>query len=350
MPPPTTTFASPIPAVLHALGLRLALLAHAFLAIFSDPGSQFSIWSLGCALLISLLFIARRQHRRGRKFRLRPILRVVLPRRLFRGASIRADAGFFLLNNFAAGALIGWALFSFAGIQHAAQLALTAMFGPAHQRLPPLPAELLQTGAMFLAYEFAYWFDHWLKHKVPFLWEFHRVHHTAETLTPATVYRVHPIDTLVFYDIAVVIMASTNAAIAQMTGLPGHGITFGGSNILTLGGIFLLGHLQHSHMWIAFTGRLGRILLSPAHHQIHHSDNPAHYGKNLGSSLAIFDTLFGTLVVPEKRRQNLVFGVRAEAGERGPHTITGGLVTPFVRAFGALRLVQRPIGEGAVST
>jgi sterol desaturase/sphingolipid hydroxylase (fatty acid hydroxylase superfamily) len=269
---------------------------------------------------------------------------------LLRGASIRADAGFFLLNNFAAGALIGWALFSFAGMEQAAQLGLTAVFGPSHPRLPPLPAELLQTAAMFLAYEFAYWFDHWLKHQVPFLWEFHRVHHTAETLTPATVFRVHPIDSLLFYNIAVITMALTNAVVAQMTGLPGHGITIGGSNILALAGIFLLGHLQHSHMWIAFTGRLGRVLLSPAHHQIHHSDNPAHYGKNLGSSLAIFDAMFGTLLVPEKRRQNLVFGVGAEPGERGPHTISGALVTPFVRAIAALRPVPRAGAEDAATT
>jgi sterol desaturase/sphingolipid hydroxylase (fatty acid hydroxylase superfamily) len=340
-------------SALHALGERLVLIGHALLKIFTDPGSQFSIWSLGCALLASILFIAHRQHRRGRPFRLRPILRVVLPRRLVRGASTRADAGFFLLNNFAAGALIGWALLSFATIGHAAQFALTAVFGPAHPRMAPLPADILQTAAMFLAYEFAYWLDHWLKHEVPFLWEFHRVHHTAETLTPATVYRVHPIDTLVFYNMAVVIMAVANAATGQLTGQPGHGITVGGSNILVLAGVFMLGNLQHSHMWIAFTGRLGHVLLSPAHHQIHHSADPGHYGKNLGSSLAIFDTLFGTLLVPEKRRQKLVFGVSADPGERGPHTITGALVTPFVRAAAAIRPAPRPIAgsqDGALTT
>ena len=54
-------------------------------------------------------------------------------------------------------------------------------------------------------------------------------------------------------------------------------------------------HLQHSHMWIAFRGMLGRIFVSPAHHQVHHSDNPKHFDKNFGSCLALWDWMFGTL-------------------------------------------------------
>jgi sterol desaturase/sphingolipid hydroxylase (fatty acid hydroxylase superfamily) len=161
------------------------------------------------------------------------------------------------------------------------------------------------------------------------------VHHTAETLTPVTVYRVHPVDSLVFFNIAVLIMGITNAAVGYATGVAGLGYTVGGSNAIALLGIFLLGHLQHSHVWIAFTGVWGRIFLSPAHHQIHHSTDPAHFGKNLGSSIAIWDVVFGTLLVPERKRQKLVFGV--EPGMHSPHTITGGLVTPFVRCLALLR-------------
>jgi sterol desaturase/sphingolipid hydroxylase (fatty acid hydroxylase superfamily) len=43
-------------------------------------------------------------------------------------------------------------------------------------------------------------------------------------------------------------------------------------------------HLQHSQIWTTFTGVLGRIFVNPAHHQIHHSDNPKHYN---GSCLAL---------------------------------------------------------------
>jgi len=33
---------------------------------------------------------------------------------------------------------------------------------------------------------------------VPFLWEFHKVHHSANVLTPITAFRVHPVDTWLF--------------------------------------------------------------------------------------------------------------------------------------------------------
>ncbi|MEZ4574493.1 MAG: sterol desaturase family protein [Vampirovibrionales bacterium] len=44
--------------------------------------------------------------------------------------------------------------------------------------------------------DFAIFFAHWLQHKVPLLWEFHKVHHTAKVLTPVTLYRMHPVDNL----------------------------------------------------------------------------------------------------------------------------------------------------------
>ena len=93
-------------------------------------------------------------------------------------------------------------------------------------------------------------------------------------------------------------------------------------------------HLQHTHIWIAFRGVLGRIFVSPAHHQIHHSTNPIHFNKNLGSCLAIWDWLFGTLHVPAKMREKLTFGV--EPAYPDAHTITGEFLSPFGRAFNVM--------------
>ena len=73
-----------------------------------------------------------------------------------------------------------------------------------------------------------------------------------------------------------------------------------GTNVILVVFIHVYIHLQHSHMWIAFRGWLGRIFISPAHHQVHHSTNPTHFNKNLGSCLAIWDWLFGTLYVPSR--------------------------------------------------
>ena len=78
------------------------------------------------------------------------------------------------------------------------------------------PDWLLRAGAtflLFITYEFAYYVDHYLNHKIPFLWEFHKVHHTAEVLTPLTVFRVHPIDTLIFVNIVAVIVGFTHGTL-----------------------------------------------------------------------------------------------------------------------------------------
>jgi len=236
------------------------------------------------------------------------------------------------LNTMATGMMIGWAALSFPAVANWTSAALVACLGPQPTPwLAPVAVVAIQTLAMFLAYELAYWLDHYLSHEIPFLWEFHRVHHTAETLSPFTVFRVHPVDSLVFYNITVLIMAPTSAITGFLLGAGGHDLTLDGTNVIVLAYIFCTFHLQHSHIWIAFTGKLGRIFASPAHHQIHHSCDPEHFGRNLGAGLAVFDWLFGTLRIPQRRPERLVFGV--ESSQHAPHTIGGGLVTPFVRAF-----------------
>jgi sterol desaturase/sphingolipid hydroxylase (fatty acid hydroxylase superfamily) len=87
-------------------------------------------------------------------------------------------------------------------------------------------------------------------------------------------------------------------------------------------------------MWISFRGVLGRIFISPAHHQVHHSGNPEHFNKNFGSCLAVWDWMFGTLYVPQKQRERLTFGF---ADNPDAHTVKGELVDPLIKAAGHLK-------------
>ncbi|QUD90479.1 sterol desaturase family protein [Phenylobacterium montanum] len=318
-----------------ALAAKLKVELGLLLGVLFKPGSSFSVYSLAAAFLIATAAMMLQRRARGRRWNLKLIPRAMFPRRILRSASTRSDLGFFMLNLFALGGLIGWGLLSYSTVAHWTAGELTGLFG---QRSPvPLNPWLVRgllTLALFLAYEFAYWLDHWLAHTVPVLWEFHRVHHTAETLTPLTVFRVHPVDTLKFFNILAIVTGLVGGAGGYLAGRLTDDINLDGSNLILLGFIFVTVHLQHSHVWIAFTGRWGRVFASPAHHQIHHSADPAHFGKNLGSCLAVYDWLFGTLRIPAKAREPIVYGV--EAGEEAPHTITGGLITPFVRALESL--------------
>ena len=305
--------------------------------LFLSLGSNFSIASLLSALCIAITFllVSRRPGKKAVKYKV--MFRALFPRWLSR-ASFRADVWFLLFNLFATGILFGWAVISSKFISDKVAGSLVDIFGVLPRTgLNQFTSRLIVTVCLFLAYELAYWIDHYLSHRVPALWEFHKVHHTAEVLSPLTNFRVHPVDSIVFYNIVGIFVGTTGGVLSYVQ--LGSPFAVGGANVILLAFIFVTVHLQHSHVWIAATGLLGRVILSPAHHQIHHSDNPIHFDKNFGGCLSLWDWLFGTLWMPERKRERLNFGV--ETRSRSHHTAMGGMVTPFVRAWERLRPTVR---------
>jgi len=303
--------------------------------LFLGPGAQLSVTSLAVALIISAGFFAWQRRKRGRRIRLKTIARALFPRRILRSRSNEADIGYLFFNVFVFSLAFGWAILSYQFITNAIIAGLIGTFGPAAP--PALPAyfsRAIITLMLFLAYELGYWFNHWLSHKVPFLWEFHKVHHTASVLTPLTNFRVHPVYALVFSNILALSAAVANGFGNYLFGDTSYQYALNDTNIILVLFIHAYVHLQHSHMWIAFRGVLGRIFVSPAHHQVHHSGDPKHFNKNFGSCLALWDWLFGTLYVPQKEREPLTFGF---ADHPDAHTVKGELVAPFLAAAGHLK-------------
>jgi sterol desaturase/sphingolipid hydroxylase (fatty acid hydroxylase superfamily) len=248
------------------------------------------------------------------------------------GASGKADVGFFLFNAFVGGVLIGWALLSQTQVAGWTRLGLVALAGPARLHVTGAWPAALAGVALYLASELAYWVDHWLSHRVPALWEIHKVHHTAEALTPLTTFRVHPLESLKFYNITA-LFTGLAAGVLQY-GLGVSQLSVISADVLFLAFTFTIGHLHHSHVWISFRGGWERVLMSPAAHQVHHSSDPRHFGRNLGNSIALWDWLFGTLYAPGAQRERLVFGVRGEGA--AAHTVAGSMITPMTRAAQAL--------------
>jgi len=313
-----------ISAILTDLAARLA-------GSILPIGATFSLTSLQCAFVIAFLATARRRRARGRKVALRPLLRMLFPRKTWVSASCRADVLYFLFNTLFYGAAFGWTILSYKWISLAIPAALNAHLGSPTPYLPPLVASGALTVVMFLAYELGYWIDHRLSHEIPALWEIHKVHHTAEHLTPLTVWRVHPLETLKAYNIIGIFAAMANGSTSWALGEHVDPFALNGRNILIVMFMHLYVHLQHSSVWIAFPGIWGRIFLSPAHHQLHHSRDIRHFNGNLGSCLAIWDTLFGTLRAPTREPQKLHYGVEGEDAQA--HGPIGLFVTPALRAF-----------------
>jgi sterol desaturase/sphingolipid hydroxylase (fatty acid hydroxylase superfamily) len=297
-------------------------------AVLLSPGSLLSVWSLLAALVIAAgVAIAKR---RGRPVSLRAMVRAMFPRHRLFSASARADFGFTLLSVFASAALFGWAVISHLGIAGAVEQALGR---PVSLGLPAWSAVGTMTLALWFAYEFAYWFDHWISHRIPALWAFHKVHHSAESLSPLTVFRVHPVDSIVFYNIVAVVTGVVSGVMHWLVGAGVSPWTIGGANVLMFAGLMTIKHLHHSHVWIAWGGIWERLILSPAHHQIHHSSAPEHHDRNFGDVMGVFDWLAGTLHMPKARREALIFGVE---GFRDPHSVTGALIQPFADAVSPL--------------
>ena len=294
---------------------------------FLAQGSTLALDGLLCTLLVAA-FLAVPRGRRQMP-RLAVWRRALFPRRLFRSASGQADIAYFFFGLLASGLAFGWVLFSAGPLAALVAHGLTDLIGPAPGTgLPAAVQGAILTLLFFLGYEFAYWLDHFLSHKLPILWRFHRVHHGAESLSLLTNFRVHPVDTLVFAHIVAAVLGLTQGLARYALGPGAHGFEIGGTNILVMAAAIGLTHLQHSHLWITFGPRWGRWLLSPAHHQIHHSGDQRHFDRNFGSSLAIWDRLFGTLHMPAAKREPLCFGLGD--AEPSPHGLRAALVTPFV--------------------
>jgi sterol desaturase/sphingolipid hydroxylase (fatty acid hydroxylase superfamily) len=301
-----------------------------------SPGSHASVLSLVTAFAIALVVLALRRHKKGRRIRLKSLLRALFPKSVVMSRSSLADAGYFYFNLFLFGIIFGWALISYDAVSRNVAGALSALLGP----LPPAPlpafaCRMIITVILFLAYELGYWFNHYLAHRIPFLWEFHKVHHSATVLTPLTNFRVHPVYMCIFLNILALATGLASGIGSYLLGQPALQYGVSETNIILVFFIYVYVHLQHSQLWIAFSGPLGRLFMSPAHHQIHHSRNPAHFNRNLGSCLAVWDWMFGTLHVPAAEREAFAFGVEPERTQA--HTIRGELIAPFFRAAALLK-------------
>ncbi len=161
----------------------------------------------------------------------------------------------------------------------------------------------------FIVDDFSRFALHFAMHKVPWLWYFHKVHHSASILTPLTLHRVHPLEMTLYYLRDLLVFALISGFFVYL-----FGARVGSLEILgvgALGFIFnMLGaNLRHSHIWLGF-GKAEAWVVSPAQHQLHHSAAETHRNINFGTCLAVWDRLFGVWRASGQRPNNLRFGIQ----------------------------------------
>jgi len=312
----------------------LALIQDRYHAVFNNGAPYGPVFMLG-ALTFAVLFYVEKRRSRGRRVSVSGFIRTIFPARIIWHPSSRLDMRLWVLNTLVFAS--GYAMLALGALfwRDAATSGLTSMFG-AHEPTAWPIWTILAMATIFelLAYEFGYWAAHYVFHAIPALWEFHKVHHSAEVMTTFTEMRTHPVEIISFMNVIAMFTGLVFGVMTYVFGPGVHAYTLLNLNIALMAFLITVGHLRHSHLWIAFTGFAGKVLQSPAHHQIHHSDQPRHFNKNLGFALAVWDWAFGTLYVPETH-EKITFGVGAAHVDFT--TVFNSYFLPFARAAGHLR-------------
>jgi sterol desaturase/sphingolipid hydroxylase (fatty acid hydroxylase superfamily) len=125
------------------------------------------------------------------------------------------------------------------------------------------------------------WLAHLANHRINAMWRLHAVHHSQEELSILTTFRAHPLVHVSFLLSAIPILA-----VASNTATPAEVLT----------AYACLGALPHANVRWTY-GRVGRVLISPAYHRIHHAAT-GRLDINLGTVFAIWDVLSRRAIFP----------------------------------------------------
>ena len=231
-------------------------------------------------------------------------------------AAIRADFwldGFYMFFNFFLFSLIGYNAVSNVAVE--AFNDFLALFGisnlVAFQIASwPIWSKFL---LLFVVADFIQWNVHRWLHFSPWLWEFHKVHHSVEQMGFAAHLRYHWMETIVYKTVQYIPLSMIGFGLDDFFIL--HLVTI------------LIGHLNHANVKITY-GPLKYVLNNPVMHLWHHAkDVPAGtHGVNYGISLSLWDYLFGTAYIPNQNpNERLGF----ENQETFPKTFLQQLTHPW---------------------
>lgn len=170
---------------------------------------------------------------------------------------------------------------------------------------------LVQFVVFFVMKDLLEWAIHNLLHRVPWLWEFHKVHHSIQELDWIGNFRFHWMEVVVYQG---------------LTYFPLIVLGVDGGVILVIAVVgTLIGHLNHSNIDISW-GPLRYVINSPRMHVWHHDhDLPAgrHLGVNFAICLSVWDWIFGTAYWPS----------REQSPEQQPHRVGFRGEEQFPRGF-----------------
>ena len=286
--------------------------ASEFFLSMTNPESRLFLGFLFTSFIVAYILYLRRS--RGTGF-----FRFLFPKSVWDHPTAWLDVRYFffhsLFGKFFVAILTGTA-FAFGvqyGIGGAQNIDILQAAGP---ESPVLRASLAIAAfiVLLLASDFSAFLIHYMQHKIPFLWQFHKVHHCGEVMHPLSNFREHPIDNFT-YGLLGGLFAGF--AFGLLIGALGYRPTVPkiiGYSIAGLAFNSAAYSLRHSHIWLKWPGVWSKVFGSPAHHHIHHSRHPDHLDKNFAFMLPIWDVLFKTYEMPEDNR-DVEFGIVEDSSD-----------------------------------
>ncbi len=249
--------------------------------------------------------------------------------------SALVDYGLFFFNSFFKVFLIGPYLVVGIYLSYKLEAWLPEVFGYPSFSLSATSTLVLYTLTLTVLSDFSTYVVHFIMHRVPFLWEFHKIHHSATSLNPITQYRLHPIELIINNAKGILVLGFVTGVFRYISANPINEVTVIGANVFSF--VFLLfgANLRHSRIPLKYFGWLEYVFISPFQHQIHHSNSPIHFNKNIGSKLAVWDWLFGTLV-RSKEVKEVQFGIGKDEEARYD-SLWKNLLMPFSNLWNSIR-------------
>jgi sterol desaturase/sphingolipid hydroxylase (fatty acid hydroxylase superfamily) len=173
-----------------------------------------------------------------------------------------------------------------------------------------LPFLVQLVSIMFLTDLVQYWV-HRLFHRIPALWRFHAVHHSAQNMDWMAGARMHFFEILVLRGTTVFPMI-----------LLGFSQTAVNAYVLV---VYLFATFAHSNLGWRL-GFMEKFLVTPRFHHWHHGIEKEAIDVNFAIHFPLFDKIFGTHHMPENGRWPEAYGI-------GGHPVPKGYWQQFLYPF-----------------
>jgi sterol desaturase/sphingolipid hydroxylase (fatty acid hydroxylase superfamily) len=148
-----------------------------------------------------------------------------------------------------------------------------------HWALTHIESSFLVYAIAFIALDFSGYWVHRLSHEINFFWNKHAIHHSSED-----------------FNLACALRQSISSFVSLFTIflLPAALLGVPAPVIAVIAPLHLFAQFWYHTQHIGRMGFLEHIIVTPAHHRVHHALNREYMDKNHGQIFIIWDKLFGT--------------------------------------------------------